>query len=297
MRLVLFDDHRPGVLTDGGVLDLSAEVGLGDTGQQTLERLITGWDALRPRLEQASGDPRPLESVRLRAPVPRPGKILCMAANFREGTEAEPLPINGFLASSDAILDPGGTAVLPPQEFTICHHEAELVCVIGKEGRDVSRDDAMDYVFGYTAGVDVSARGAWGFLGKSCDGFKPIGPCIATADGIADPHALDVQLSVDGVLRQDYSTSDIGHRIPECIEWFSSFLTIRPGDLLFVGTNHQQLGPLQDGETVEMEIASIGSFSFHVADPKRRSWPKEVDASVGENLRRRLETAGAAGAA
>ena len=189
---------------------------------------------------------------------------------------------------------PGRHGRSPRRRLHVCHHEAELVCVIGKEGRDVSRADAMGYVFGYTAGVDVSARGAWGFLGKSCDGFKPIGPCHRDGRRLADPHALDVQLSVDGVVRQDYSTSDIGHRIPECIEWFSSFLTIRPGDLLFVGTNHQQLGPLQDGETVEMGIGSIGSFTFHVADPKRRSWPKEVDASVGENLRRRLETAGAA---
>ena len=125
----------------------------------------------------------------------------------------------------------------------------------------------------------------WGFLGKACDGFKPIGPCVVTADEIEDPHTLQVQLWVDGVLRQDYNTSDMGHLIPECIAWFSSIMTLFPGDLLFMGTNHQQVGPLQDGETVELSIQEIGSFSFGVSDPLKRVWPKGVDLDVGEMVR------------
>ena len=290
MKLVFFDDHRPGVLIDRGVVDVSPEVETGRSGQETLEQMITTWSTLRPRLDAAvaARDARPLETVHLRAPVPRPPKIMCMAANYREGTDAPPLPINGFVVSPEAVLDPDGTAVLPPQDFTICHHEAELVCVIARRGHDVAEADAMDYVFGYTAGVDISARGPWGYLGKACDGFKPLGPCIVTADEIADPHALRVRLSVDGVARQDYSTADIGHKIPECIAWFSSIMTMLPGDVLFVGTNHQQVGPLQDGETAEMEIEKIGSFRFHISDPKKRSWPKGIDPGIGQSVRGRL---------
>jgi 2-keto-4-pentenoate hydratase/2-oxohepta-3-ene-1,7-dioic acid hydratase in catechol pathway len=99
---------------------------------------------------------------------------------------------------------------------------------------------------------------------------------------------------VDGQPRQDYNTADIGHPTAECLEWWSSICTILPGDLLFVGTNHQQLGPLQDGETAKMGIEKIGSFEFHIADPKKRSWPKGIDASVGQNVRNMLSQAASA---
>jgi len=233
----------------------------------------------------------PLASVTLHAPVPKPDKVMCMAANYRENTDKPALPINGFLVSPEAVMDPGGTTVLPPYDFTICHHEAELVAVIGKKGKGLSQAEAMSYVFGYTAGVDVSARGLWGYLSKAFDGFKPLGPCIVTADEIGDPHKLQVKLSVGGQPRQDYNTADIGHPTAECLEWWSSIATILPGDLLFVGTNHQQLGPLQDGETATMGIEKIGEFQFHIVDPKKRTWPKGIDSSVGQNVRNMLAQA------
>jgi 2-keto-4-pentenoate hydratase/2-oxohepta-3-ene-1,7-dioic acid hydratase in catechol pathway len=298
VKIVLFNDHRPGLLkNDNSVVDISGQVQMGRTGQETLSNIIENWDSLKPRLEShlASQSGVPLSSVQLRAPVPKPGKIMCMAANYREGTDKPPLPINGFLVSPDAILDPGGTTVLPEYQFTICHHEAELVCVIGKKGKDISQGDAYDHVFGYTAGVDVSARGAWGYLSKAYDGFKPIGPCIVTKDEIPNPHSLQVRLQVDGQPRQDYNTSDIGHPIPECFEYFSKIMTFLPGDLLFVGTNHQQLGPLQDGETCHMEIDKIGGFDFKVSDPYKRSWPKAIDPTTGQNVRRNIEEAAASG--
>jgi 2-keto-4-pentenoate hydratase/2-oxohepta-3-ene-1,7-dioic acid hydratase in catechol pathway len=294
MKLVLFDDYRPGVLVDAGVVDVSSALA---GGPAVTEAIIERFETLHPEFERLAteGPAVPLDSVQLRAPVPKPGKIMCMATNYREGTDKPPLPINAFLASPEAVLGPGGTTVLSPHEFKICHHEAELVCVIGRDGHNIAEADAMGHVFGYTAGVDISERASdtlnWGFLGKSGDGFKPIGPCVVTSDEIPNPHALQVQLSVDGVLRQDYNTSDMGHYIAECIAWLSSLMTIRRGDLLFVGTNHQQLGPIQDGETVEMSIERIGAFSFHVSDPLKRSWPKGIDASVGQGVRSRLEAA------
>jgi 2-keto-4-pentenoate hydratase/2-oxohepta-3-ene-1,7-dioic acid hydratase in catechol pathway len=296
MKIVLYDDYKPGLLKGDGVVDVSSVVTKGRDGQETIENIINNWDSLKPKLEQAlaSGQATPLSSVRLRAPLPKPGKVMCMAANYRENTDKPALPINGFLVSPEAVMDPqGGTTVLPPYDFTICHHEAELVAVIGKRGKNLNQAEAMSYVFGYTAGVDVSARGLWGYLSKAFDGFKPIGPCIVTADEIGDPHKLQVKLSVDGQPRQDYNTSDIGHPIAECLEWWTSISTILPGDILFVGTNHQQLGPLQDGETCVMGIEKIGEFSFKVSDPKKRTWPKAIDPSTGQNVRNMLEQAAA----
>jgi 2-keto-4-pentenoate hydratase/2-oxohepta-3-ene-1,7-dioic acid hydratase in catechol pathway len=294
VKLVLYDEYKPGLLRGNSVVDVSGVVPAGRDGQETITNIINDWNALKPRLERqlAEGREIPLSSVRLRAPVPKPGKVMCMAANYRENTDKPPLEISGFLVSPEAVMDPqGGTTVLPPYDFTICHHEAELVAVIAKKGKNLSRGEAMPYVFGYTAGVDVSARGLWGYLSKAFDGFKPIGPCIVTADEIGDPHKLQVKLSVDGQPRQDYNTSDMGHPTDECLEWWTSISTILPGDLLFVGTNHQQLGPLQDGETCEMGIEKIGSFTFKISDPKKRTWPKGIDASVGQNVRGRIEEA------
>jgi len=173
MKLVLFDDYRPGVLVGETVFDISDEVELGRSGQETMVNIITDWDSIKPELERKAAQARgvPLASVRLRAPLPKPGKIMCMAANYRENTDKPALPIDGFLVSPEAVMDPGGTTILPPYDFAICHHEAELVAVIGKKGRHLSQAEAMGYVFGYTAGVDVSARGLWGRLSKAFDGF------------------------------------------------------------------------------------------------------------------------------
>src|SRR3954452_22810475 len=200
MKWVLYKDYQPGLLNGDNVADISEIEKVCRSGQETIENISEDWDALKPPLVRAlaSGRSVPVSSVKLRAPVPKPGKIMYMAANYRENTNNPPLPINGFLVSPEAVMDPGGTTVLPPYEFTICHHEAELVAVIGKKGRHLNQGEAMSYVFGYTAGVDVSARGLWGYLSKAFDGFKPIGPCIVTADEVGDPHKLQVKLSVDG---------------------------------------------------------------------------------------------------
>ena len=121
MKIALFNDHRPGLIKGDNVVDISSQVPLGRNGQETIVNIIDGWDALKPKLEAVpSGQTGvPLSSVKLRAPVPKPGKIMCMAANYREGTDKPPLPINGFLVSPDAVLDPEGTTTLPEYEFTI----------------------------------------------------------------------------------------------------------------------------------------------------------------------------------
>lgn len=311
MKLVLFNEGRPGLLKENAVIDISDAVArLGaPTGQAAMEAIITRFDDLRgelSRLEQ-EGNTMPLADVTLRAPLPRPAKILCMGGNYREFGARKPSPMWGFQKSPQAVIGPGDTVVLPPDDANIFHHEAELVLVFGKPGTGVKQNAAMEHVFGYLAGVDVSARlpgnrrpGGGRDHGtmpisaaKSFDTFAPLGPCITTKDEIPDPHHLQIRLWVDGQLRVDYNTDDLAHSIPESIEWANAIESFGPGDLLFMGTNHQGLGPLQDGDNVEIEIEKVGRFSFRVSDPLKRRWHKGVDELTAADIR---QSTGAPGA-
>lgn len=302
MKLVLTDGGAPGVLNGDTVVDVSAIVDATDGGgQETMERIITNFGSLRSSLQRASDESPgvPLADVRLSAPLPRPGKIMAMGTNFREGIHSPGpnLPTWGFFKSPEAVLAPNGRCVLPPDEFRVCHHEAELVVVIGQQGRQIPAGEAMEYVFGYCCGVDVSVRPIAEnaisdlpntLLGKSYDTFAPFGPCIVTKDEIPHPEDLAVRLWVNGELRQNYSTSDCASDVARCIEYFSSRTTLHPGDILFFGCNHQGLGPLQDGDRVEMEITGLPRLGFDVSDPLRRSWPRVTDDAMAANARARI---------
>src|SRR5262249_19447002 len=117
-------------------------------------------------------------------------------------------------------------------------------------------------------------------------GFTPLGPCIATKDEIGDAQKLDVKLWVGGELRPNYNTSDLAHSIAESIAWATHIEDVQPGDILFMGTNHQGLGALQDGDHVEMEISHGGPrLSFDVKDPLKRRWPRGVDETTARDVR------------
>ena len=293
MKLVLYrapetDTLSPGLLTERGVVDITDAVKdiLGHTPQDTMEAIIDNYDRLRSSLENlaASGDAMALDSVRLGPPLPRPRKILACIGNYWEHQEREPRPLNMFLKSPDSIIGPGDTIVLP--DFTepwVFHHEAELAVVFKGPAKSISKADWRSAVFGYTCMIDVSARqegrftwrrGSW--MGKSFDTFGPVGPCIVTADEIDDPNDLHVQFWNNGQLRHDYNTNDMEHPVPELVEWATRILTLNSGDFLACGTNHEGLGPLQDGETVEIEIERIGRMTLDVRDPLKRSWERGI---------------------
>lgn len=297
--LVIFNEGRPGLVTERGVVDLSALVRpLG--GHDAMQAVITRYEELKPELTRlaAEGAAQPLAAVTLQAPVPR-AKLLAMGGNYREFGQREPSPMWGFVKSTDAILGPGDTVVLPEIDANIFHHEAELVVVFGRAGSKIPEAQALDYVFGYTASVDVSARmppsGAGGgggrdftkmplSAGKSYSGFAPIGPCIVPKDVVGDAQALDIKLWVNGELRPDYSTSDLAHSIPESIAYATAITPVQPGDVLYMGTNHQGLGAMQDGDHIEIEISRIGRMGFNVADPLKRRWPRGVDKATAEGV-------------
>jgi 2-keto-4-pentenoate hydratase/2-oxohepta-3-ene-1,7-dioic acid hydratase in catechol pathway len=208
--------------------------------------------------------------------------------NFHENVNGEVAPLGLFLKSPSSILDPGGAVRLPSIDAVIFHHEAELAFIIGKRGKDIPEAAALDYVFGYTCVIDVSARGLGGgvlFIDKSPDTFCPMGPWITTRDEIPDPQKLGVKLWENEELRQDYNTDDMEHPIREIVAWASRIATLEVGDVFACGTNHQGLGPMQDGETATIEIERIGRMTVKVEDPQKRRWPFGIDRGIGKAVR------------
>ena len=298
MKLVLFQseadsDIRPGVLTDRGVVDILGAVTQGYTPQHTMQGIIDEFDGLRPSLQElaSASAALPLAEVRLKPPLPRPGKILACIANYWEHEQREPRPLNMFMKNPDAVIGPGDTIMLP--EYTVpwmFMHEAELALVMKGPAKMVKAKDWRNAVFGYTCLIDVSAREqgrrTWpatpltSWLGKSFDTFAPIGPCITTADEIENPNDLVVRFWDDGQLRHNYNTDDMEHPVPELVEFATTVMTMYSGDLIACGTNHEGLGALQDGETVEIEIEKIGRMALKVKDPLKRTWERGVYMGV-----------------
>jgi 2-keto-4-pentenoate hydratase/2-oxohepta-3-ene-1,7-dioic acid hydratase in catechol pathway len=282
MKIGFFDDYRLGVVVGDGIVDVQsavsdvAHIGPGDL----INGVIARFAELRSRIEAAAktGRPIPLASVRLRPPLPNPGTIDCMAVNYMEdGTRDAPAPINAFHKSPGAIIGPGDTMVLPDAPATVFEGEAEVALVIGKRASNVRAADAMQYVFGYMNFIDGSARGLPPpgnvfFQMKSRDTFAPIGPWIVTADEVSNPQNLQVRLWNNGVLRQNFNTSDMAHDIRRCIEWATSIHTLEPGDILATGTNHRGLHPFQNGDRIEIETEGLGRLSFNVRDDLERRW-------------------------
>ncbi len=284
MKLVYFNDYRMGVLKGESVVDVSAavadipHVGPGDL----MSGLIARFDAYKAKLQAAAdaGPGVPLASVSLRAPLPKPGNIVCMAVNYMEnGTLKEAAPINAFHKAPTAIMGPGDTMVLPDVPASIFEGEAEMAIVIGKRAKNVSQADAFKHIFGYINFIDGSARGLAPqsfFHMKSRDTFAPIGPWLVTADEIADPQKLGIKLWVNGTLKQDFNTDDMAHKIARCIEWVSSIHTLEAGDVLATGTNHRGLNAFMDGDKVELETEGLGRLHIGVRDDLKRSWARDT---------------------
>jgi 2-keto-4-pentenoate hydratase/2-oxohepta-3-ene-1,7-dioic acid hydratase in catechol pathway len=286
MKLLYFDDFRLGVLKDTAVVDVSSVVrGIPSTGPHNLiNGLIERFGEYRARLEEAarSGTGISVDKVRIRAPLPKPCNIDCMAVNYMEdGTRTEPAPINAFHKSPNAVIGDGDTMVLPDVPATIFEGEAEVAVVIGRHAWNVAAADALRYVFGYVNFIDGSARGLLPtgntfYQMKSRATFAPMGPYIVTADEIPDPQNLQVRLWVNGELKQDFNTSDMAHKIARCIEWVSAIHPLEPGDVLATGTNHRGLSSFQDGDRIELETEGLGRLRVRVQDDLKRKWARDT---------------------
>ncbi len=284
MKLCYFNDYRLGVIKGDQVVDVTDAVK--DIPHLEARDLIIGliarWDEYKGKVEKAavSGKGVPVSGVKLRPPVPKPGNIVCMAVNYMEdGTLPEKPAINAFHKAATAVIGDGDTMVLPDAPATIFEGEAEMALVIGKRATRATQADAFKHIFGYTCFIDGSARGLPPpgnvfFQMKSRDTFAPIGPCIVTADEIADPQKLNITLTNNGEVMQKFNTSDMAHHIPRIIEWVSSIHTLEPGDIVATGTNHRGLHSFMDGDKIELTVEKIGTLKFSVKDELKRTWAR-----------------------
>ncbi len=280
MKLAFFDDYELGVITGDGIISIrDALSGIPHrTPQELIQRVIEDFDNLRPVITDAAenGTANPLDSVNLKAPLPRPGQLVCLAGNYIEPDSPSRGEFNAFLKSPTGIISTKETVQLPEADVTVFHFEPELAIVIGKTAKHLSEENALDCVFGYTQFIDVSARGLPGgfFLGKSWHTFAPMGPVLVTADEVADGNALGVQLWINDGLQHDFSTNSMARFIPELLIEVTNVLTLEPGDVVSTGTHHEALTAVGDGDTVRLSIEGFGpELSVSVEDPlKRTSW-------------------------
>ena len=222
-----------------------------------------------------SSEPVPLETVRLRAPIPNPPQFIGVGLNYRDhaaesGMDTPSAPVTfGLLAS--AILDPGLPIILPVFTDKV-DWEAELGIVIGVPGRDIAVDDALDHVYGYTIVNDVSARdvqldeGQW-TRAKSFDTFKPMGPWITTTAALGAADDLRIGLTVNGVVKQESRTSELIFSVPDLVSMLSRSITLPRGMVISTGTPsgvgfaREPAEYLRDGDSVTVEIEGIGALT------------------------------------
>ncbi|WP_324735042.1 fumarylacetoacetate hydrolase family protein [Thermococcus sp. SY098] len=203
-----------------------------------------------------------------------PSKIICLGRNYAEhakelGHEVPKEPVI-FLKPPSALIGPNQTIILPKKSREV-HHEVELAVIMGKRGKNIPRERAMDYVLGYTILLDITARdlqwkakrkGLPWTVAKGFDTFAPIGPRIVPKEEL-DPSDLEIGLKVNGEVRQLSRTSKMIFKIPEIIEYISSIMTIEKGDIIATGTP-EGVGPLRHGDTVEAWIEGIGVLKENV---------------------------------
>ena len=208
------------------------------------------------------------------APVPRPGKLICIGLNYRDHAKESNMPIPEkpvvFSKFSSAVIAPGEPVVIPATSKQV-DYEAELAVVIGRRAKNVKADRAYDYVLGYTAFNDVTARdfqfgdGQWQ-RGKSCDTFAPMGQTIVTTDTITDPHKLSIKLTLNGETMQDSNTDQLIFGVPRLIEFISESITLEPGDVIATGTppgvGFARKPPvfLKPGDQMEIYIEGMGGL-------------------------------------
>jgi 2-keto-4-pentenoate hydratase/2-oxohepta-3-ene-1,7-dioic acid hydratase in catechol pathway len=303
LKLVTYvygESSRLGAISDGRLLDLGqawaayqqstadavrieCPAGMGallQSGEETWRR-VTSVVAWAEALPETAGDAlwRPLDEVRLAAPLANPSKIICVGLNYHDhcreqGLDVPKRPIL-FAKFPSTIIGPGDEITWPGDVSQQVDYEAELAVVIGRQGRDIPVDEAYEYVAGYTNLNDVSARDVqfadeqW-VRGKSFDTFCPLGPYLLTTDEVPDPHGLRIRCWVNGELRQDSNTRELVFKVPQLLAYISRTCTLMPGDIISTGTPGGvgvfQEPPvfLKPGDVVEVEIDKLGRLRNRV---------------------------------
>ena len=280
-------DARLGMRTGAGIVDLTESLGVTDVGE-----------LLRRGLEVPAapgGERIDPDGTTLRAPITRPGKIICVGLNYhdhcREQSIEPPAYPMLFSKFANAVNDPG-VPVMRPVATEKLDLECELAIVIGRRASGVTRDEAPSMIFGYTILNDVTMRDLqkedrqW-LRAKSSDGFAPMGPGVVTSDELGDPGALRVRSSVNGEPWQDSTTAEMVFDVPTIVAFASRTITLEPGDIIATGTpagvGHYQSPPryLAHGDVMRCEIEGIGAIENLVVDAPGRLEDHAAAAGLG----------------
>jgi len=264
---------RFGLETAAGIVDVhAADASLPTTLHAYLEQL----DEYQPRLaavaDATHGKTFARDEVTLHPPIARPQKILCIGLNYRDHAAEVKLDLPEHIAVfpkwPNTLIGDGAPIVIPAESHRI-DYEVELTFVIGKRGRHIKKEDAFEYIAGYTIMNDVSIRdyqmrsSQWA-MGKAWDTHGPLGPVLVTSDEIPDPQNLSIRTSIGGELLQDSHTSQMVFDVATIVEQLSEVMTLEPGDIVAtgtpagVGTSRQPRRWMQAGERVRLEIEKIG---------------------------------------
>ena len=269
MKFVFYQDQggqRIGVRTESGVAptELQMEDLFGHSARDGAADLPSGF---------ADGEVLAEEELAFSPCVPRHAKIVCVGLNYRKHAQESGMPIPQYpvlFSKFDNTLCAHRDSVALSPLAAQYDYEAELGVVIGKRARGVTREEALRHVFGYCCANDLSARdlqmrtGQW-LLGKTLDGFCPVGPYLVTADEVNDPNGLRIRCHVNGVLRQNSNTRDMIFSVSEIVSYVSSYVTLEPGDLILTGTPEgvvlgfpeQEREWLKPGDEVRVEIDGL----------------------------------------
>ncbi len=297
MKVARFDNGKIGLLTDAGLVDVSDIAGAGDGSWPDVAplRFIRDFEALRPQLEAALESRAAIDpsSVRLETPVPWPNKVIAYPVNYHAhgkemGAGYRAKNQGFFLKPPSAVSGPADAIELPQVPGREVHHEAELGIIIGKQCRDLAREDWREAVFGYACLLDMVVRGREErVFRKAYDTFCPVGPWIVTADEIEHPDQLSMKLWVNGELRQAANTRDLVLDIPGMVATASAVMTLYPGDIIATGTP-EGVGPVTDGDTIRIVIDQVGEMNLRVIQGNRGATEVFEDAYVPPIVKQEL---------
>jgi len=288
MKIASFNQGRIGIVEGDFVADVSHVIGHepGNWPPIGMLRFIASWNDVKSWLltELRTAKRIPLAEVQLNCPIVWPNKVIAYPANYhahidemKTGTGLiSNFNASGqgfFLKANSSLSGPRDPIVLPDLRDREIHHECELAIIIGKGGRGISPERALDHVFGYSCLIDVVIRGKEErVMRKSFDSFCPMGPYITTADEVPRYDDIDLQLIVSGELRQKANTRDLIVGVPDMIAMASSVMTLFPGDIIASGTP-SGVGPLKAADRVEIRIAGVGEMALDVMQGKEGAHP------------------------
>jgi len=282
MKICRFDDNRLGLVQGDSVLDVTAALDALPAYRYPLPRtdqLIEHLEMLKPHILEAAKGAKaiPLAQVKLLSPVANPGKIVAAPVNYKAHLEEsrndveinfnrkviEIQTIGLFLKATSSIVGASeGVAVSMPERRN--DHEIELVAIIGKPARNVSKEDALDYVAAYCIGLDMTIRGQEErSMRKSLDTFTVLGPWMVTPDEVGEPNSQQMVLTVNDEPRQNANTGDLIMNVRDLISWASTFYTLQPGDILMTGTP-DGVNRVVPGDTIHATIEKIGGMKVKV---------------------------------